>query len=1259
MQPVCILRTNVLLVHRSERADRLVESLEDLLLDAPDDPMAREVVAVPTRGVERWLTQRLSHRLGVTTGTDGIWADGICANIEYPFPGSLVGAATSVACGLDPETDPWPPDRSVWPLLELVDEHLAEAWLQALVAHLRAGSPGGAEATDGDGELRRFATLRHLADLYDRYAVHRPDMVLGWLEGLEDGARHGGEPPDATGQEPGNHWQAELWRRLRRRIGVPSPAERLEATAATLAQEPDLLDLPPRLSLFGLTRLPASHLRIFDAIGRHRDVHLFLLHPSGRLWDAVNSVTAATAASPRNREGPGGGTAPPPKRSDDPTVALAANPLLRSWGRDAREMQLVFHSQGVDEGEHLPVPEPSATAGDPSLLQRLQADVRADRPPPGPPVKDTAPDLRPPLRIEDNSLQVHSCHGRLRQVEVMRDSILHMLAGDPTLEPRDVIVMCPDIDTFAPLVHAVFGSGPQPRAHPGTEPHAHGAHAGASGGPDPETGPPQVRARLADRSIRQTNPMLAVAAQLLELAGGRMAASEVLDLAGRAPVARRFRFDEDELGQLEAWVAGSGIRWGLDRDHRARWRLDQAGENTWQAGLDRLLLGVTMAEEEQRLFAGVLPLDDVSSGAVDLAGRFAELIERLGAGVARLQGRHTIGDWVAALVETTESLAAAAPHEQWQLDQLRGVLTGVVDAATAATPATPATPVRSGADVGGEGDAPKSSGALLDLAEIRTLLEDSLRGRPTRANFRTGDLTICTLVPMRAVPHRVVGLLGLDDGAFPRHATQDGDDLLLAEPRVGDRDARSEDRQLLLDALLAATEHLVVTYEGHDPRTNQERSPCVPVAELLDVVDRTVRAPDGSPHGRARDLVVTEHPLQSFDPQNFVAGRLADAAPWSFDPVDLAGARALTRPPAPRPPFLAHPLERLSTDGVSLDSLVRFLEHPVRAFLRERLGWYASRSGGQVKDELPVELDNLELWGVGDRMLDALLGGATLDQARAAELGRGLLPPGALGGDQLHDVEQAVEALAACARTQLPAPQATPASVEVQVRLLDGRMLIGTVPDVYDTAPTATSAAPAAPVTGEAPGGRIVRCVYSRLGPKHRLAAWARFLAFTAAHPEREVSAVTIGRGAGTAKGVPRIEIATLPAFDGGPEERRERALTELARLVDLYDRGMCEPLPLYAKTSEAYVDAVRGERSPRAECAKTWKADDFSFGEGGEPEHRLVLGAGATVADVFAEPAGPHETGEGWGTDTSRFGRLARRLWEPLFDHEHKERGS
>ncbi|HZT64691.1 MAG TPA: exodeoxyribonuclease V subunit gamma [Acidimicrobiales bacterium] len=1143
-------------VHRSERADQLVAALGDLLAQPLEDPMASEVVAVPTRGVERWVTQRLSHRLGTSADR----ADGVCANIDFPFPGSLVGAATSLACGFDPKADPWPPERSVWPLLELVDAHLDEAFLAPLAAHLRSASAPSAE---GEARLRRFSTVRHLADLYDRYGVHRPDLIRAWAKGDRQG------PPD-----PQQHWQAELWLRLRHRIGEPSPAERFEEASVRLAEHPELLELPSRLSLFGLTRLPSSHLRVLEAVAVARDVHLFLLHPSGALWEKV------AAAAPR-----------PPwdlARDDDPTAGLPSHPLLRSWGRDAREMQLVLASHGVGGGEHRAVTdEPESPT---TLLGLIQADVRADRSPRGKGAPDAAGDGRPVLDQTDSSIRIHSCHGRSRQVEVVRDAILHLLAADPTLEPRDVIVMCPDIESFAPLVQAVFGAGET----------------------EEETtagGLPRLRVRLADRSLRQTNPLLGVAALLLELAGGRVTASQVLDLATREPVSRRFRFDEEDLSQIERWLAGTGVRWGLDAQHRAGWGLAHVEANTWSSGLDRLLLGVTMAEDDQRLFGGALPYDDVSSGSVDLAGRLAELVERLALTLAELQGPLPVEGWATALAAGAERLAVADTGDAWQHEQLHRVLGEVVEESAR----------------GAVDESPRGDGPLIDRAEASALLAERLRGRPTRANFRTGDLTICTLVPMRSVPHRVVCLLGLDDGVFPRHNEQDGDDLLLAHPRVGDRDTRSEDRQLLLDALLAATEHLVITYEGRDQRTNQERPPAVPVAELLDVIDRTVR----SERGRPRDVVVVRHPLQPFDPRNFSAGGPGGAGPWSFDAVNLEGARALTEARHPARVFLSDPLPPLEAPVVALESLVRFVEHPVRAFLRERLGVYASDVPDQLCDSLPVELDGLEKWAVGDRLLEARLAGVDPERAMAAERGRGLLPPGPLGDAVLEDVAPVVEALLAAVES-LPCSKADAESVEVNLDLPDGRSLVGTVAGVRD--------------------GTILRCIYSRLAAKHQLAAWVRFLALAASHPELAAAAATVGRAASNRNGPPKVAVAELAPFGGGPAQRRAAAIDALAAVVDLYDRGMRQPLPLYCEASAAWARAVTAGDEPVRPARDAWASRYNYDGEDADAEHVMVLGRGFDFDVVLAERPGADECGPGWAeAEKTRFGRLARRLWDPL----------
>ena len=1006
-----------------------------LMAEPLEDPFAAEVVSVGSRGMERWLAQQLSMRLGV------------CANVDFPSPHRVVSDAMAAASGIAPDEDPWRPERSAWTLLEVVDACLDQPWLARLRTYL-------GEPTDEVRRARRLGIVRHLAELFDRYALHRPDMVRGWAAG------------------DGDHWQAELWRRLCARIAIAGPAERLACFSGDVE-----LDLPPRLSAFGLTRLPAGHLHVLREIAVARDVHLFLLHPSPALWDKIGRRQVRL-------------------RREDPTAVTPANPLLTSWGRDAREMQLVL-AHADHEDHHHGVAHPAGTQ-----LAELQDAVRADRP--------------PGATVPDGSLVVHSCHGRARQVEVLRDAILHALADDPTLEPRDVIVMCPDIETFAPLIQASFGATIE------------------DGGID-------LRVRLADRSLRQTNPVLGVVAALLELTGQRVSASQVLDFADREPVRRRFRLDDDALARLQGWIAESGIRWGLDREHRSRYRLESINTGTWEFGVDRLLAGVTMTEDDRRLIGGVLPLDDVDSQSIDLAGRFAELVARLGQVIDSFSQPQPLADWIEALSTAADALAATSPRDAWQRAELQRILDELTEASTAT------------------GD--------LHLAEVRAMLADRLQGRPTRANFRTGHLTICTLVPMRSVPHRVVCLLGLDDGVFPRKAPRDGDDLMLDDPRVGERDPRSEDRQLLLDALLAAQDKLIVTYTGNDERTNAERPPAVPLGELLALVGADV---------------VVRHPLQPFDPRNFERA-------WSHDEVMLAGARALQRPRTEPPGFLTKALPPLRDPVVELDELVRFVEHPVRRFLRRRLGIDVRDFSEEIDNELEIELDALGKWGIGQRLLDSRLAGIDAQAARKAEIARGRLPPGYLARPWVEGAQPDVEEIAAAAGTDVTT------SIDVRVALSDGRSLRGTVAGVTSTT--------------------LRTVTFSRLSARHRAGAWVRLLALNAAG--HALGARTIGKG-----GV--VDLAPLAV---------EAARIQLDGLVELYELGMTEPLPLICKTSAAYVSGGADAARKEWESEFDWPKEDA------DPEHELAFGGRLTFDELSADV---------------RFAGLARRLWDPIHEREH-----
>ncbi|MDP9021204.1 MAG: exodeoxyribonuclease V subunit gamma, partial [Actinomycetota bacterium] len=628
-------------------------------------------------------------------------------------------------------------------------------------------------------------------------------------------------------------------------------------------------------------------------------------------------------------------------------------------------------------------------------------------------------------------------------------------------------------------------------------------------------------------------------------------------------------------------------------------------------GLDRLLLGVTMADEDQRLVGATVPLDDVEASQVDLAGRFAEFVDRLAATRDALAGPQTVAGWRAAIAEASALLTATAEPERWQALQVHRLLDEVVSEATHRGATSP---------------------FPLTLPEVRTLLAERLRGRPTRANHRTGDLTVCTLVPMRSVPHRVVCLLGMDDGAFPRRTAPDGDDLVARDPHVGDRDPRTEDRQLLLDALLAATDTLVVTYTGRDERSNEEQPPAVPIGELLDVIDRTVRA--GAPRAGdgeepARNRVVVEHPLQPFDPRNFRSGQLVADEPWSFDRNALAGARVRAAGQTHDEPFLPTPLAEVDDgDVIDLGEIVRFLQHPVKAFLRRRLGVTLPGQTEAVSDSIPVELAGLERSAVGEGLLTARLSGASVERWVRVERARGTLPPGGLADPLLDEITTTVDALVARAsdHVDLGAPRG---SIEVTLDLPAGRTVTGTVPDVVDDV--------------------LLVVQYARVAPKHRLAAWARLLAATAAHPHRALRAVTVGR-CRTRRQKPEVTVACLGPLGATAAERERTARAELARLVDLYLRGQREPLPIYCDTSAVYAEAVGGDADPAAAAHDAWTTQWTHVREDRDPHHVLVLGGVVEFDDVLAAVARDDEVGDGWAADeASRFGRYARRVWEPL----------
>lgn len=1089
-------------VHRAERTDLLADGLGALLADPSPDPFAEELVLVPARGVERWLSQRLSHVLGAGPG-----GDGVCAGITFRSPASLIAEITGTV-----DDDPWSPTVMTWPLLEVIDACLDEPWCATLATHLGHFDADAAEAELRRG--RRYSVARRLAGLFASYARQRPQLLIDWLAG---------HAPDVDADLA---WQPELWRALVAAVPADPPHIRHQKTIARLREGP--AELPARLSLFGHTRLASTEVELLEALATHHDLHLWLPHPSDELWQALTGLHGVVL------------------RRADTSRAAARHPLLETLGRDLRELQRALPSDPASD-EFLNF---SGGAAKPdTLLGWLQSDIVANA------VRPRGRRLRP----GDRSVQVHACHGPARQIDVLREVLLGVLADDPTLQPRDIVLMCPDIETYAPLIVAGFGLGVT-----GVE--SHPSH--------------QLRVKLADRALTQTNPLLAVVAELLAIAGTRATASQVLNIAQAPPVRARFGFTDDNLDAITDWVRQSNIRWGFDPQHRASYGLGQFVHNTWRFGLDRVLTGVVMSDDSRAWLDTALPLDDVASDKAELAGRLAEYVERLHHVTEMLSGTKPLTEWVDALTEGVSLLTRT--DDAWQDAQLG----------------------REFADVLVQAGSHRST--LLRLPDVRALLDGHLAGRPTRANFRTGSLTVCTMVPMRSVPHRVVCLVGLDDKVFPRLVVPDGDDALCRDPMTGERDIRSEDRQLLFDALSAATDTLVITYTGADEHTGHRHPPAVPLAELLDALDQTTES-------SVREHVVTRHPLQPFDVKNVTPGELVPHVPFTFDPVALTAAEATVGKRCTPTVFITDRLPALPVTDVTLADLLAFFKDPVKGFFRAldcTLPWDVDT----VEDAMPVEIGPLEEWTVGERMLRDMLAGLHPDAAANAEWRRGTLPPGRLGVRKAKQIRDRARELAV---TALQHRVVDGDAYDVDIGLGGGRRLTGTITPVF--------------------GEHTVSVTYSKLAPKHVLASWIALAVLAAEKPKRDWVACCVGRGQSKNRIAQRLFVAP-------PDP-----VSVVRDLVALYDAGRREPLPLPLKTSYAWAQARRDRDNPYEPALAKWETKEFHTGEDAERSHVRVWGPRAPLTKLLSAP----RPGEEMPGEDTRLGALGARLWLPVLNSE------
>lgn len=1178
-------------LYRSNRIEKLADALAELLREPVGDPTTSEWVVVHSLGMARWLSMHLAQRLGV------------CANVEFPFPARLVHNALGAVLGSEvAPTLAWRPERLQWAILDALPSLVGDeafAPLASWLDHARQSRTGNVV---GRAELE---LARRIADVFDRYLTYRPDLVRAWEAG-----------PGAGGEEELGGWQGPLWRALKHSVDAPHLADSAAELVRLLAQGRALEaeHLPPRIAVFGVSALPPFYVELLGALSQVREVHLFVLCPSAAFWGLVQS-RRDRARLLRHAER---------DVLDASELHMEeGHPVLASFGRLGRDFQVVLEGSQAQtpyteaNGDELfedpwpsnaPTPPPRGViegaqvdlfdqhhalfatqpAREPTLLEVLQSDILHlrhrgltggdERVAPG----------RWAVSPDDRSIQFHACHGPMRQVEVLRDRLLALFDEDPGLEPRHVVVMTPDIEAYAPLVEAVFGAE------------------------DIEDST-SIPWRLADRSLRHNNPIAEALLQILQLVTGRVTATEILDLLVLEPVRDRFGLTAEDLPQLQTWVREAGIRWGIDAAHREEHGQPAFEQNTWRFGFDRLLLGTALPGDDRLLFGGVLPWDEVEGLAGDLLGRFIDGCETLFGWLRALKGPRSIARWRVDLLAALDALSRNPDDDDWLRQQVREVLDTLAAEAEA-------------------------SGLQLDVAlpALRAELEQRFASSAGPSGFLSGSVTFCAMVPMRSVPFRVVCLLGMDDGAFPRGGPRPAFDLTARSPRVGDRDARDEDRYLLLEALLAAREHVLVLYTGRGQRSNEHLPPAVPIGELLDELEEAFELPPGY-------ALVQEHPLQPFSPLNFVSTEVdgRTVPPLSFDRRYLAGARLLRTSKQDATPFFEGALTESDAERVvTIDQLARFFRNPTAYLLQDRLGVSLTERDEPLEDREPVELDALQRWKVGNDDLDRQLEGVAVEDAWAAARAAGRLPLGTPGRCLFDDVARVVDPLRE-AVAELQIGEQRSVGVDLRVPHAGGETrLLGRVRGVWS------------------PG--LVVHQYSRVSAHHQLGLWLRHVVLHLADPEQYArQAHLVGRGY---SGVERVSIGRIEDFISfeanpfaSPEDASEApagaggALGHLARLIELFWYGQTRPLPFFPETSRVLAryrlqQGRRRKKSLEEALLDAWHGG-WMPGDKRDPHVNRVYGSGLPFEPDFSLP--------GLAPDPAHsFEAVALTIWQPIFDH-------
>ncbi len=724
--------------------------------------------------------------------------------------------------------------------------------------------------------LKRYQLAQQLAQIFDQYQMMRPDMLAGWQKG---------DIPYHTATE---RWQKALWQQISAQTGNKHRGSLwMDVIAKLNAAEKGVFSqsLPERISVFGINTMPPLFLSYLEGLSKHCQLHLFLLNPAQTFW--ADLATKRQRANDENFTG---------------------HPLLSALGQQGREFQEMLLEQVQFDFE----PESFELSESRNNLQRLQNDILNNR-------LDESDETRliAPLQ-KDDSISIHACHSRMREVEVLKNQLLYTLENDAALELRDIVVMAPDIQVYEPFISAVFSD---------------------------------IQHAIADRSLRLSNKSLDAFIRFLDLSQSRFGWQSVLDLLEQPVVYPGFGLSETDLELIKYWVQDTHVRWGKSAKHKQELGLPELNENTWQASLDRLLMGYAVGNDDD-FIGDVLPYIDIEGSSALALGGLCEFMQLLFKAGTELKQPKTLKTWSSRLYYFADQLLANAdPVERQQLNELLAELSADLTAV---------------------------HNDSVELQVIVNWLEGMIAEHKSTNGFLRGQLTFCSMLPMRSIPFKVIALMGMNEGEFPKIDRNPTFDLLTRNFRKGDRSRRADDRYQFLEILLSARQQLIITYIGQSISHNEAIPPSVVISELLECIgDRPVAYTD----------LITWQPLQAFSSRYFdgTSGGLV-----SFSEADCETAKALSAPkPAPAP-WWQGTIKTEAEEIIDLNELFNFYRHPQRFFLRRQMDLRFIGIEAEAEEREPFSIDKMEGYSIYHEWIQESLNGRAVSVKKLQAQGRWL-----------------------------------------------------------------------------------------------------------------------------------------------------------------------------------------------------------------------------------------------------------------------------